>query len=89
MFITCWIFLCLFILFRLLCLEWPFCILVICGSFLLWTFLPVDVPERLACQCLPIRKSCIGVWWVDVDFFSLECNGVSSSEFSDRSMGLV
>ena len=30
---TCWVFLCLFILFRLLCLAWPFCVLVVCGSF--------------------------------------------------------
>ena len=27
--------------------------------------------------------------WVELDFFSLECNGVSGSEFSDGSMGLV
>ena len=29
---TCWVFLCLFILFILLCLGWPFCILAVCGS---------------------------------------------------------
>ena len=38
-FFTCWIFLCLFILFRLLCLGWPFCMLVVCGSSLLWRVL--------------------------------------------------
>ena len=38
---TCWVFLCLFILFRLLCLGWPFCILAVCGSSLLWRFLAV------------------------------------------------
>ena len=27
---TCWVFLCLFILFILLCLGWPFCILAVC-----------------------------------------------------------
>ena len=28
-------------------------------------------------------------WCMEMDFFSLECNGVSSSEFLDGSMGLV
>ena len=28
---TCWVFLCLFILFVLLSLGWPFCILAVCG----------------------------------------------------------
>ena len=27
---TCWVFLCLFIFFILLCLQWPFCILAVC-----------------------------------------------------------
>ena len=40
---TCLIFLCLFILFKLLCLGWAFCMLEVCGSFLLWRFLPVGV----------------------------------------------
>ena len=38
-FIMGWIFLCLFILFMLLCLRWPFCILAVSGSSLLWRFL--------------------------------------------------
>ena len=38
---TCWTFLCLFILFRLLCLGCPFSRLEICGSSLLWSLLPV------------------------------------------------
>ena len=38
---TCWVFLCLFILFILLCLGWPFCIPAACGSSLLWRFLTV------------------------------------------------
>ena len=37
-FFTCWIFLCLFILFRLLCLGWPFCRLS------LWFLFIVEVP---------------------------------------------
>ena len=51
----------LFILFRLLCLEWPFCILVVCGSFLLWRFLPVGGAGCLACRGLLVREVCIGV----------------------------
>ena len=58
---ACWVFLCLFILFRLLCLEWAFCILLVCGSFLLWRFLPVGGVGRLACQGLLVREACIGV----------------------------
>ena len=58
---TCWVFLCPFILFRLLCLEWPFCVLVVCGSFLLWKFLPVSGVGRLACQGLMVREACVSV----------------------------
>ena len=36
---TCWVFLWLFILFRLLCLGWPFCLLTVCGFYLLWRLL--------------------------------------------------
>ena len=32
---TCWVFLCVFILFILLCLGWPFCILEVCGVLLI------------------------------------------------------
>ena len=67
--------------FRLLCLEWPFCILVICGSFLLWRFLPVGGVGRLACQGFLVREVASVFWCVEVDFFSLECNGVSDSAF--------
>ena len=35
---TCWIFLCLFILFILLCLGWPFCILAVCGVLFIVLF---------------------------------------------------
>ena len=51
----------LFILFRLLCLEWPFCILVVYGSFLLWRFLPVGGVGQLACQGVLVREACVGV----------------------------
>ena len=58
---TCWVFLCFFILFRLLCLEWPFCILVVCGSFLLWRFLPLGGVGQVACQGFLVREACVSV----------------------------
>ena len=58
---TCWIFLCLFILFRLLCLGWPFCILAFCGSSLLWWLLTVGGVGRVACQGFLVRGACVGV----------------------------
>ena len=33
-----------------------------------------------------LGKLALVFWCVELDFFSLECNGVSSSEFSDGSM---
>ena len=35
---TCWVFLCLFLLFILLCLGWPFCILAVCGVLFIVEF---------------------------------------------------
>ena len=49
------------ILFRLLCLGWPFCILEVCGSSLLWRFLPVGGFGRVACQGFLVREACVGV----------------------------
>ena len=56
---ACWIFLWLFILFRLLCLGWPFCRLEVCVSSLLWWFLPVSGVELVACQGFLAREACI------------------------------
>ena len=42
-------------------LGWPFCILVVCGFFLLWRFLPVGGVGRLACQGFLVREACVGV----------------------------
>ena len=67
----CWLFLYLFILFRLLCLGWPFCILVVCGSFLLWRFsqwVGLDVCLVEVCW---LWKLVLVFWWVELDFFSL------------------
>ena len=77
-FFTCCVFLCLFILFRLLCLEWDFCILVVCGSFLLWRFLSVGGAGRLACWGLLVMEACIGVLVGGVGFLlsPFEDNGL-------------
>ena len=78
---TCWVFLCLFILFILLCLGWPFCILAVCGVLFL-----VEFPHcGWGCIGDFIKASWLGklvsmFWWVGLDFFSLECNEVSSNE---------
>ena len=34
----------------------------------------------VACQSFLVREACVGVLVVELDFFSLECNEVSSSE---------
>ena len=53
--------LCLFILFRLRCLVWPFCIMAVCCSPLLWRFLSVGRVGRAACQGFLVREACVGV----------------------------
>ena len=58
---TCWVFLCLFILFRLLCLGCPFCILAVCGFSILWRFLPVGGVGWVACQGFLVREACVSV----------------------------
>jgi len=58
---TCWVFLCLFILFISLCLGWLFCILAVDGSFLLWRFLAVSGVGRVACQGFLVREACVSV----------------------------
>ena len=78
MFLYLIIFLCLLILFRLLCLGWPFCRLKVHGSFLLWSLLSVSGVGLVACQGFLVRGACVCVL---VDLFSLKCNDVSSGEF--------
>ena len=70
-----------FILFRLLCLEWAFCILMVCGSFLLWRFLPVGGVGHWLVKVSWLGKLVSVFCCVELDFFSLECNGVPSNEF--------
>ena len=50
-----------FILFILLCLGWPLCMLKVCGSSLLWRLLPVDGVELVACQGFLVREACFCV----------------------------
>ena len=77
-----------FHLVRLLCLGWPFCILAVCGSFLLWRCLPVGGVGQVACHVSWLGKLALVFWWVELDFFSLECNEVSVVSF-EMSMGLM
>ena len=85
---TCWVFLCLFILLILPGLGWPFCILAVCVSSLLWRFFPVDGVGWLACQGFLVRETCVSVL-VDGAGFLLcgvqECTVMSF----EMSMGLV
>ena len=60
---------------------WPFCILAVGGSSLLQRFLAVGWVGRVAYQRFLVREACVGVLGVELDFFSLECSGVSSGEF--------
>ena len=77
---TCWVFLSLFILFILLCLGWPFHILAVCGVLYcgvssVWVGL-----DRWLVKISWLGKLVSVFWWVELDFFSLECNEVSSNE---------
>ena len=78
---TWWIFLCLFIFFKFLCLAWPFCMLEVCGSSLLWRLLPVGRVERVACQRFLVREACVGVlvgWsWISSLWSAMKCPVVS------------
>ena len=47
---------------------------------LLWSFLTVGGVVWVACQGFLVREACISVLVVELDFFSLECNEVSSNE---------
>ena len=72
---------CLFILFRLLCLGCPFCRLEVhgssyCGACSLW----VGLGEWLV-KVSWLAELASVFWWVELDLFSLKCNGVSISEF--------
>ena len=59
----------------------PVCILAVCGSSVLWKFLAVGGVGWWLVKVSWLGKLVSVFWWVELDFFSLECNGVSSSEF--------
>ena len=78
----CWVFLCL-ILFKLLSLGCPFCILAVCGVL----YCGISSLCVGLYRCL-VKVSWLGklvsvFWWVELYFFSLECNEVSSNELWD------
>jgi len=50
---------------------------------LLWRFLTVGVVVWMACNVSWLGKLVLVFWWVELDFFSLECNEVSSNELWD------
>jgi len=58
---TCWVFLCLFILFGLLCLGWPSVFWQFVEFSLLWSFLAVGGVVWVACQGFLVREACVGV----------------------------
>ena len=59
--------------------------LAVCGSSLLWRFLPVSEVGRVACKVSWLGKLVLVFWWVKLDLFSLECNEVSSNVLRDVS----
>ena len=71
----------LFILIRFFCLGWPFCMLEICGSSLLWRLLPVGGLDEWLVKVSWLGKLASAFLWVELFLFSLECSEVSSSDF--------
>ena len=56
---------------------WQFVAPLYCGGSLLWVGL-----DGWLVEVSWLGKLVLVFWWVELDFFSLECNEVSSSEFS-------
>ena len=52
---------CLFILFILLCLWWPFCILAVCGVLCIVELLTVGGVVWVAYQGFQVREACVHV----------------------------
>ena len=57
--------------------------LEVCGSSLLWRFLAVDGLDGWLVKVSWLGNLVSVFWCVELDFFCLECNEVSSSEFWD------
>ena len=59
---------------------WQFVVFLYCGGSSLW-----GVLDRWLVKVSWLGKLVSVFWWMELDFFSLECNEVSSSEFWDVS----
>ena len=59
-----------------LSVSWWFVVLLYCGGSSLWLGL-----DGWLVKVSWLGKLVSVSWWVELDFFSLECNEVSSSEF--------
>ena len=53
----------------------------VCGSSLLWRFLPVSGVDEWLVKVSWLGKLVSVFWSVELDLFSLECSDVSSNEF--------
>ena len=76
-------YLCLFFLFILMCLGWPVYSVSLwnslyCGVSSLWVGL-----YRWLVKVSWLGKLVLVFWWVELDFFSLECNEVPGNELGD------
>ena len=54
---------------------WRFVVPFYCGVFTQW----VELDD--CCQGFLVKETVSVFWCMDLDFFSLECNGVPSNEF--------
>ena len=67
---TCWVFLCLFILFILLYLGWPFCILAVGGVLFIAEFRQCEWDCMGGLPRFLVREACVSVLVGGAGFFS-------------------
>ena len=67
-------------MFILLCLGWPFGILEVSEVLFIVEFPHCGGLDRWLVKVSWLGKLVSVFWWVELDFFSLECNEVSSKE---------
>ena len=86
---TCWVFLCLFILFILLCLRWPFSILAVCGVLFIVEFPRYGWGWMSGLSRFPGQGRlgwCSGGWsWISSLWSAMKCPAMSF----EMSVGLV
>ena len=74
---ACWVFLCLFILFILVCLGWPFRILVVCGVLFIVEFPLGEWDWTSGLSRFPGKESlcrCSGGWsWISFLWSAMKC----------------